>query len=84
MMAAHPKRGDAYRQEYYRGHAEDQARVLGNTGQVTVPAGTYQNTIGTKEKSRLEPGIAERKWTPLASARSRARTSRAARRASGW
>ena len=28
----------------------------------TVPAGTYQNTIGTKEKSRLEPGIAERKW----------------------
>ena len=62
MMEAHPKRGDAYRQEYYRGHAEDQARVLGNTGQVTVPAGTYQNTIGTKEKSRLEPGIAERKW----------------------
>jgi hypothetical protein len=62
MMEAHPKRGDAYRQEYYRGHAEDQAKVLGDTGQVTVPAGTYRNTIGTKERSRLEPGIAEKKW----------------------
>ena len=62
MMEAHPKRGDAYRQEYYRGHAEDQAKVLGDTGQVVVPAGTYRNTIGTQERSRLEPGIAERKW----------------------
>jgi len=62
MMEAHPKRGDAYRQEYYRGHAEDQAKVLGDTGQVAVPAGTYQNTIGTEERSRLEPGIAEKKW----------------------
>jgi hypothetical protein len=62
MMEAHPKRGDAYRQEYYRGHAEDQAKVLGDTGQVTVPAGAYRNTIGTREKSRLEPGVAEKKW----------------------
>jgi hypothetical protein len=62
MMEAHPKRGDAYRQEYYRGHAEDQAKVLGKTGRVTVPAGTYRHTIGTRETSRLEPGVAERKW----------------------
>lgn len=62
MMMAHPKRGIAYRQEYYRGHSEDQAKVLGKTGTVTVPAGTYRHTIGTKERSRLEPGVAERKW----------------------
>jgi hypothetical protein len=62
MMMAHPKRGVAYRQEYYRGHAEDQAKVLGKTATVTVPAGTYRHTIGTKETSRLEPGVAERKW----------------------
>jgi hypothetical protein len=62
MMEAHPKRGDAYRQEYYRGHAEDQAKVLGITGRVTVPAGTFRHTIGTKETSRLEPGVVERKW----------------------
>jgi hypothetical protein len=62
MMEAHLKRGDAYRQEYYRGHAEDQAKVLRHTGRVTVPAGTFRNTIGTKETSRLEPGVVERKW----------------------
>jgi hypothetical protein len=62
MMMAHPKRGVAYRQEYYRGHAEDQAKVLGDTGQVKVPAGTYRHTIGTKETTRLEPGIVEKKW----------------------
>lgn len=62
MMMAHPKQGDAYRQEYYRGHAEDQAKVLGDTGQVKVPAGTYGHTIGTRETSRLEPGVVEKKW----------------------
>ncbi len=62
MMEAHPKRGDAYRQEYYRGHAEDQAKVLGKAGRVTVPAGTYRHTIATKETSRLEPGVVEKKW----------------------
>jgi hypothetical protein len=62
MMEAHPKRGDAYRQEYYRGHAEDQAKVLGKTGEVKVPAGIYRHTIGTRETSRLDPGVAERKW----------------------
>ena len=62
MMLAHPKRGDAYRQEFYRGHAEDQAKVFGDFGLVKVPAGTYRHTIGTKETSRLEPGVVERKW----------------------
>jgi hypothetical protein len=62
MMEAHPKRGDAYRQEYYRGHAEDQAKVLGNTGRVTVSAGSFRHTIGTKETSRLEHGVVEKKW----------------------
>jgi hypothetical protein len=62
MMEAHPKRGDAYRQEYYRGHAEDQAKALGKTGRVKVPAGTYGHTIGTRETSRLEPGVVEKKW----------------------
>lgn len=62
MMEAHPKRGDSYRQEYYRGHAEDQAKVLGDSGTVQVPAGTFRHTIATKETTRLEPGIVEKKW----------------------
>jgi len=63
MMEAHPKRGDSYRQEYYRGHAEDRAKVLGDGGRVTSW---------------------RRSGTPAASARSRARTSRAATRGSSW
>jgi hypothetical protein len=62
MMEAHPKRGDSYRQEYYRGHAEDQAKVLGDGGAVTVPYRSFQHTIATKETTRLEPGIVEKKW----------------------
>src|SRR5204862_7933460 len=31
IMPAHPQPGDRYRQEYYRGHAEDQAEVLSTT-----------------------------------------------------
>jgi hypothetical protein len=27
-MPAHPKAGQRYRQEYYKGHAEDRARLL--------------------------------------------------------
>jgi hypothetical protein len=62
MMMAHPKRGIAYRQEYYRGHSEDQAQVLGHRRRVNVPYGTFHHTLGTRERSRLEPGVAEKKW----------------------
>jgi len=62
MMEAHPKRGDAYRQEYYRGHAEDQAKVLGDGRRVTVPYSSLRHTIATKETTRLEPGVVEKKW----------------------
>jgi hypothetical protein len=63
IMPAHPDAGDTYRQEYYAGHAEDQAKVIGDGGAVSVPAGSYKSTVLTEETSpRLEPGIAERKW----------------------
>jgi hypothetical protein len=62
LMEAHPKRGDSYRQEYYRGHAEDRAKVLGSGGRVTVPYRTFNRTLVTKETTRLEPGVVEKKW----------------------
>jgi hypothetical protein len=62
LMETHPRSGDAYRQEYYPGHALDQAMVLAGGGAVTVPSGTYRNTVVTEEKTALEPGIRERKW----------------------
>ena len=63
IMPGKPRRGDAYRQEYYPHHAEDQARVLGRGGSVAVPSGSYMNTLLTEETSpRLDPGVAERKY----------------------
>jgi hypothetical protein len=63
IMPGRPRPGDAYRQEYYPRHAEDQARVLGRGGSLTVPFGSYEDTLLTEETSpRLDPGVAERKY----------------------
>jgi hypothetical protein len=56
IMPAHPRPGDAYRQEYYPpGKALDQARVLRLTGTLTVPYGTFSKLLVTSERSPLEP-----------------------------
>jgi hypothetical protein len=63
IMLGTPRRGAAYRQEYYPHHAEDQARVLGSGGSLAVPSGSYRATLLTEETSpRLDPGVAERKY----------------------
>lgn len=62
IMKAHPKRGERYYQEYYRGHAEDQARVLGKVRALTVPAGYYRNLLKTEEFTRLEPDVRDQKY----------------------
>jgi hypothetical protein len=63
IMPAHPRRGDQYRQEYYPGHALDQARVLGAGGAVNVPEGSFKHTLLTVETApKLDPGVAERKY----------------------
>ena len=62
-MPGNPRPGDAYRQEYYPQYALDQARVLGPGGSVTVPYGSYGDTLLTVETApKLDPGVAERKW----------------------
>jgi hypothetical protein len=62
MMPAHPQPGQRYRQEYYRGHAEDQAEVVSITERAQVPAGSYDGMVMTKETTPLEPGVLERKY----------------------
>jgi hypothetical protein len=63
IMPGHPRPGDAYRQEYYPGHALDQARVLGQGGPQTVPFGSFKHTLLTVETSpKIDPGVAERKF----------------------
>ena len=40
-MTAHPRVGDAHRQEFWRGQAEDQYWMVELGASVTVPAGSY-------------------------------------------
>lgn len=54
IMPSSPKPTDAYRQEYWRGHAEDQAWIVQTGAAVTVPTGTYQRVVRSYEWSRLE------------------------------
>jgi hypothetical protein len=62
IMEANPQVGDRYYQEFYRGEAEDQAKVLQLDASICVRYGCFDNVIVTKEWSRLEPGVVEYKY----------------------
>jgi hypothetical protein len=61
FMPADPRVGEHHRQEYYRGHAEDQFRVVSLHASVTVPYGTFGGALETHEWTRLEPGVLDAK-----------------------
>jgi hypothetical protein len=61
VMLADPQVGDVYRQEYYKGEAEDLAEVTGVGGSITVPLGTFTDILVTEEWTPLEPSVRERK-----------------------
>jgi hypothetical protein len=67
VMLAAPRSGDAYKQEIYPGHAEDQASVMttGYTAKLkredAFAPGTFSGCIVTKEWSTLELGSVEQK-----------------------
>jgi hypothetical protein len=62
MMPADPKLGQTYRQEYYKGEAEDMAKVLDLKGSLTIPYGSFDQVLETKEWTPLEPGVTEHKY----------------------
>ena len=68
IMLANPHQGDHYRQEYYAGHAEDQATVDGvNLNVMLTRPDAYQprlfqHCIKTREYTRLEPGAVGYKY----------------------
>jgi hypothetical protein len=62
IMPAHPKVGTTYRQEYRRGVAEDQAKVLGLSETVEVPSGKYRDVVKTKDFTKLKPNTVEHKY----------------------
>jgi hypothetical protein len=60
-MPAHPTVGLTYREEYYKGHAEDRSKVLALDQQVEAPAGHFTGAILTDDYSPLEPTVSEYK-----------------------
>ena len=58
-MPAHPRLGESGQQEYYKGHASDQFKVIGLFGTITAPRTT--NTLLTEETTVLEPGTVDHK-----------------------
>jgi hypothetical protein len=68
IMEADPQVGDRYHQEFARGVAEDQARVLSLDASLAEPVCLtdgrcfQDNLLLTEEWTRLEPGVVENKY----------------------
>jgi hypothetical protein len=62
IVPAEPRPGMSYREEYYRGHAEDGAEVLSVTAKARVPFGTFDHAFQTRNFSPLEPTLVEEKF----------------------
>ena len=59
-----PKVGDRYYQELAPKVAMDRAEILSITEKLTVPAGTFNNVVRTKESSAIEIGSEEKWYAP--------------------
>ena len=62
IMQADPKIGESYRQEYYKGEAEDTAEVVSLDESATVPYGSFDRVLETREWTPLEPSYDEHKY----------------------
>jgi hypothetical protein len=62
MHATQPAIGVPYRQEYYACEAEDMAEVVSLNKSVTVPYGSFDNCLQTRDFTPLEPGVNEYKY----------------------
>ena len=62
LMLGRPQVGDAYRQEYFKGEAEDLGRVKSLDGSVSVPYGSFDDVLVTEDSTPLEPKILENKF----------------------
>lgn len=61
-MPAHPTAGDAYRQEFYAGTAEDMGKVLKVDATRKVASSAYVNVVVTRDWTPLEPKVIEEKY----------------------
>jgi len=62
IMPAVPRVGDTFRQEYFKGEAEDMARVLSISERVRVVYGSAAGVVKTGDWTPLEPNVLEHKY----------------------
>jgi len=62
IMPAHPRVGMRFRQEYYKGQAEDRARIFSLRERAEVPFRFFRRTLMTREENPLEPKMLEYKF----------------------
>jgi hypothetical protein len=62
FMPAQPRVGQEFRQEYYRGQAEDQFRIVSLSAPVKVPYVSARSAMRTRESNPLEPGLITTKY----------------------
>ncbi len=62
IMPAHPEVGQAYRQEYYEGEAEDEGAIVKVDAQAEVPFGHFAPVVMTQDTNPLEPKVLEFKF----------------------
>lgn len=57
-----PQVGLSYRQEHDAGDAEDQGEVVSLSERVTVPFGSFEDVLMTRDTTPLEPDLVEHKY----------------------
>jgi hypothetical protein len=62
FMPADPQVGQSFRQEYYKGQAEDHFRVLDLMASVHTPGATSDQALLTMEWTPLEPNVIDHKY----------------------
>jgi hypothetical protein len=61
LMPGEPQDDMKYRQEYYKGEAEDNGEILSTEDQAEVPAGHFKDVVLTKDTITIEPDVQEYK-----------------------
>jgi len=61
IMPANAQVGMTYREEYYKGHAEDGASIIGTDALAKVPYGRFEHGVQTRNFSGIEPDVIEEK-----------------------
>jgi hypothetical protein len=62
FMPAHPRVGQSFQQESFKGEAEDRFRILDLATSVMTPAVSSQSAMLTKETTPLEPKVVDHKY----------------------